>query len=71
MQRDSPFPRRAVHRVLSRDSNLRVSEGAIDELQNHLEDVAEDVAEEASDAAKHAGRKTVRKEDLDLVLGDA
>jgi len=57
--------------VLSRDSNLRVSEGAIDELQNHLEDVAEDVAEEASDAAKHAGRKTVRKEDLDLVLGDA
>jgi len=71
MQRDSPFARRAVHRVLSCDSNLRVSEGAVEKLQNHLEEVAEDVAEEASVAAKHADRKTVREEDLDLALGDA
>jgi histone H3/H4 len=46
----------------------RVSEEALKEMREIVEERANTVAEEADRLARHAGRKTVTKEDIEFVI---
>lgn len=45
----------------------RVSEEAVEEIRDIVEDLGSDLAKDAVTAAKHANRVTVKKEDIELV----
>ena len=52
-----------VERILKR-TNMRVSDGAVEEFAKLLEELIFDVASEACSIAKQKGRKTVTQEDV-------
>jgi len=68
MERDTAFPNRAVERLLREHTNMRVSEKAVQNLNDHLEDVAEDIADRAATAAQHTDRKTIQGDDIELAI---
>jgi len=47
---------------------MRVSEEAVQNLNEHLEDVAEDIVDQAADGARHADRKTIQGDDIELAV---
>lgn len=57
------LPLAPVERMLKR-SNMRVSDEAVEEFANVLEELIFDVASEACSIAKRNGRKTVTLEDV-------
>lgn len=61
------LPLAPLKRVAKQAGAHRVSEGAVKELREVVEEIAEDLAKDAVTATKHAGRVTVKKEDIDLV----
>lgn len=68
MERDTAFPNRAVEKLLREQTNMRVSKEAVQNLNEHLEDVAEDLADHAATAAQHADRKTIQGDDIELAV---
>lgn len=61
------LPLAPLKRVAKNAGAQRVSEEAVVELREVLEEIAEDLAKDAVVATKHAGRVTVKKEDINLV----
>lgn len=61
------LPLAPLKRVAKESGADRISEEAVKELREVVEDIAEDLATDAVTATKHAGRVTVKKEDVDLV----
>ncbi len=57
------YPLAAVERIL-RKSNMRVSESAVKEFTQLLEEITIDIASEAAANAKRSKRKTVGKLDI-------
>ncbi|UHQ98411.1 NFYB/HAP3 family transcription factor subunit (plasmid) [Natrinema zhouii] len=55
-------------RLLQNRSDLRISEEAVQNLNEHLEDVAEDIADQAAEGARHADRRTIQGEDIELAI---
>ncbi len=55
-------------RIMRKCGAERVSEGAAIELRDVIEDISEDLSRDIIAVARHAGRKTVKKEDIDLVM---
>ncbi len=58
------LPRLPFERILKRAGAKRVSQDALEEIANILEEKLMIIAEEAAALAKHAGRKTVIDEDI-------
>ena len=60
------LPNAPVERIIRNAGAERVSEEAVEELRDALEDLGEEIASDAMGVADHAGRNTVKAEDIDL-----
>lgn len=60
------LPLAPVDRIIRNQGAKRVSEDAVKEFAEVLEDIAADLAAESSALASHAGRKTVKADDVRL-----
>lgn len=58
------LPLAPVDRIIRNQGAKRVSEEAVEEFAQVLEDIAADLAAESAALANHAGRKTVKAEDV-------
>lgn len=64
------LPKATMGKLLKKASATRVSDDAKIELAKVLEEIGEEVGKEAVPYAKHAGRKTVKAEDIKLVINN-
>lgn len=64
----SEFSVQAMHRLIKRQGDKRVSEPAAEELHHVLETFAGDVAEMAVEEAQEQNRETLRKTDIQNAL---
>ena len=64
------LPIASMERLLRDYTGLRISEGAKAALKVEMERYAEFIGEKAARLAQHAGRKTIKEEDIKLVLKD-
>lgn len=62
------LPLASMERLLRDYTGLRISEGAKVALKAEMERYAENIGEKAARLANHAGRKTIKEEDIKLVL---
>lgn len=62
------LPLAAMERLLRDFTGLRISEPAKLALKQEMERFAESIAEKAARFAQHAGRKTIKEEDIRLVM---
>lgn len=62
----SELPLAPVERIIRNQGAKRVSQKAVEEFTEVLEEIAADIAAEANALAKHADRKTVKGEDVRL-----
>jgi DNA-binding protein len=60
----SILPKLPFERLMKKAGAKRVSEEALEEMANILEDKLTEIAKEAVLLAKHAGRKTILEEDI-------
>lgn len=44
----------------------RISDSAVEELKDVVEELGEEIARDSVTACRHAGRLTIKKEDIDL-----
>ena len=62
------LPMAPVERLIKRAGAERVSDGAVEELADYLEEEVIKIASNAIKLSKHAGRKTVTRDDIKLSL---
>jgi DNA-binding protein len=62
------LPLAAVDRIIRKAGDIRVSESAVGELAEVLEEHGIKISRSASEFAKHANRKTVTAADIRLAL---
>ncbi len=62
------IPLHSLGKIISEETEMRVSDTAKQELKLYLENLAKEIAKKAITFAKHAKRRTVMKEDLELAL---
>lgn len=62
------LPKAPVERIIRNAGADRVSEEAIEELRNAIEELGAELAEEASEMANYADRNTVKKEDIEMAV---
>ncbi|MFB6116595.1 MAG: histone family protein [Candidatus Nanosalina sp.] len=60
------LPNAPIERIIRKAGAERVSEEAVEELRDAVEDLGEEVAADATKMAEHAERNTVKKEDVDM-----
>lgn len=64
------LPVAAMERILKKAGAPRVSQEAMEELKEVLEDYADQVAKKAVTYSQHAGRRTVKASDIKLAKKD-
>ena len=65
-KRSGLIPKAPCGRILLNAGAKRVSQSAIDEFTDMIQDIAQDIATTATKIAKHSGRKTVQGADVKL-----
>lgn len=60
------LPNAPIERIIRNAGAERVSEDAVEELKQAVQDLGEDIAIEALKMADHAERKTIKKEDIEM-----
>ncbi len=61
----------SMAKLMKKAGAERVSDGAAEEFRKHLEDYGVKFGERCWRFARHSGRKTIKKEDVELAVGDA
>ena len=64
----SEIPKAPVARLMKRTGATRISNDAIDVMNEAIEDYSLKLAFKAKDYAQHAGRKTIKADDVKLAL---
>ncbi len=64
------LPLAAMERLLREITGFRISEGAKIALKQEMERHATEIGERAARYSQHAGRKTIKEEDIKLVVKD-
>ena len=64
----SELPNAPVARLMKRVGATRISSGAVDAMNEAIEDYGLKLASKANDYARHAGRKTIKADDIKLAL---
>ena len=62
------LPMAPIERLIKRAGAERVSDGAVEELADYLEEEVIKIASNAIKLSKHASRKTVTRDDIKLAL---
>lgn len=60
------LPKAPIERIIRKAGAERVSEEAVLELRDAVEELEATIAQEAVEIAEHAGRNTVKKEDIEM-----
>jgi len=68
LMRNGELSTAAVRRLIEKAGAERVGDDAVEEMRNILEEYAIRISKEATTLATHAGRKTVKAEDIQLVI---
>lgn len=65
------LPKHAVKNILKKNAIIRISDKATEEILKEANKEIENITKKAKTASLHAGRKTITKEDIDFVAGEA
>ena len=68
LMRNGELSTAAVRRLIEKAGAERVGDDAVEEMRSILEEYAIRISKEATTPATHAGRKTVKAEDIQLVI---
>lgn len=60
------IPKAPCGRIILNAGAKRVSQGAVDEFTDVLQEIAQQIASDSTKIAKHSGRKTIHGDDVKL-----
>lgn len=62
------LPKAPIERIIRNAGAERVSEEAVEELREAVEELGDEIAADAADMAEYAERNTVKSEDVDMAV---